>query len=256
MLPAICQFRIRICPEIFRREKDLFVPTCRIIKSRNAKTLLSPFLFRLATGLLALVLFGASGNAATIQVANTDDSGTGSLRQAILSANPGDTITFAPGLDNQLIRLTTGHLTIQVDLTIDASALPNGISISGDADSSGTPTAGDSRVFSIGSHTVVLRKLWIQRGKPEDGVFGDGDVRGGGISSSADLTMIDCVASDCFSGRGGDSSNSAFAQGGYGGGGGGIFNNGSLVVRDPGRCSIQLSRGKHARRDSNTGPPD
>jgi hypothetical protein len=57
--------------------------------------------------------------AATFQVTNTNDSGAGSLRQAIADANaaPGaDTITFAV---TGTIRLTSGMLVVNGDLTID-----------------------------------------------------------------------------------------------------------------------------------------
>ena len=60
---------------------------------------------------LALALVAASVGAATFTVTNTNDSGAGSLRQAILSANgtPGlDTIQFAiPGSGVQTITLST-----------------------------------------------------------------------------------------------------------------------------------------------------
>lgn len=47
---------------------------------------------------------------ATFQVTNTNDAGAGSLRQAILDANAAgdaDTITFAAGLANQTITLSS-----------------------------------------------------------------------------------------------------------------------------------------------------
>src|SRR5437899_982603 len=50
-------------------------------------------------------------------VSTTADSGGGSLRQAILDAAPGDTITFQPGLTGT-IKLGRGHLVIDKALTI------------------------------------------------------------------------------------------------------------------------------------------
>ena len=44
----------------------------------------------------ALCLITLSSQAATITVTNTNDSGTGSLRQAVTGANDGDTIDFEP----------------------------------------------------------------------------------------------------------------------------------------------------------------
>ncbi|PYL35769.1 MAG: hypothetical protein DMF38_03945 [Verrucomicrobia bacterium] len=54
--------------------------------------------------------------AATITVTNTNDSGPGSLRQAILNASSGDTINFAPSVTT--VTLTSGELVIDKNLTI------------------------------------------------------------------------------------------------------------------------------------------
>jgi hypothetical protein len=54
-------------------------------------------------------------SAATITVINNDDSGPGSLRQAIADAAPGDTINFAV---TGTITLTSAELVINKDLTI------------------------------------------------------------------------------------------------------------------------------------------
>src|SRR5438552_14167856 len=51
----------------------------------------------------------------TITVTNTNDSGPGSLRQALLDANDGDTIEFAL---NGTINLTSGELVIDKNVTI------------------------------------------------------------------------------------------------------------------------------------------
>ena len=59
----------------------------------------------------------APAHAATITVANTNDSGAGSLRQAISSAAAGDTISFAASVTGT-ITLNTGELAISHDLTI------------------------------------------------------------------------------------------------------------------------------------------
>src|SRR5256885_650861 len=55
--------------------------------------------------------------ASTITVINTNDSGAGSLRQALLDAHDGDTIAFnIPPLST--ISLTTGELAINKSVTI------------------------------------------------------------------------------------------------------------------------------------------
>ena len=54
--------------------------------------------------------------AATITVVNGNDSGAGSLRQAILVASSGDTINFAPSVTT--VTLTSDELVIDKNLTI------------------------------------------------------------------------------------------------------------------------------------------
>ena len=54
-----------------------------------------------------------------LMVTNNNDSGAGSLRAAIVAAASGDTINFANNLKGQTITLTSGPLTLGVNLTID-----------------------------------------------------------------------------------------------------------------------------------------
>src|SRR5258707_2709806 len=66
----------------------------------------------------AVLLFAAtamSAHAATITVTNTNDSGTGSLRQALAVAHDGDSITFAV---SGTITLTSGALAVPKSVTI------------------------------------------------------------------------------------------------------------------------------------------
>src|SRR4051812_39508709 len=56
--------------------------------------------------------------AATLTVTNFNDSGAGSLRDAIAIASPDDTITFAPSLNGQTIILTSSMLDITKNLNI------------------------------------------------------------------------------------------------------------------------------------------
>src|SRR6516162_2273361 len=55
----------------------------------------------------------------TLTVLITLDSGAGSLRDTITSAQSGDTIVFAPSLDGQTITLTSGELAINKSLDIE-----------------------------------------------------------------------------------------------------------------------------------------
>src|SRR5437868_11937506 len=74
----------------------------------------------------------------TITVTNTNDSGPGSLRQALADANDGDTINFAV---TGTIGLTSGELLAAKDITISGPGAGN-LAINGNA---------NSRVFHIGS---------------------------------------------------------------------------------------------------------
>src|SRR5690348_11203616 len=66
--------------------------------------------------LLCAVVFSAQAN--IITVVNTNDSGPGSLRQALADANDGDTINFDVSLKGQTIALTSGELVIDKSITI------------------------------------------------------------------------------------------------------------------------------------------
>jgi len=93
-------------------------------------------------------------NAVTVQ--NANDSGPGSLRQAIASVCPGGAIGFAPGLAGQTITLSS-PLDIARDLTIDGSRLATPIQISGN---------GSVRVFRVtGGARATLDTLRIVRGR-------------------------------------------------------------------------------------------
>src|SRR5215813_5219225 len=67
---------------------------------------------------IAILLFFAIEtvvDATTITVTNTNDSGPGSLRQALATANNGDTINFAV---SGTITLTSGELDVTKNVTI------------------------------------------------------------------------------------------------------------------------------------------
>src|SRR5215218_5768036 len=83
--------------------------------------------FRVLLSAIALS-FSSQVHAAFVTVTNTNDNLAGSLRQAIQDANPGDTIVFSiPTTDVGYnatthvftINLTSGHLVINKNLTID-----------------------------------------------------------------------------------------------------------------------------------------
>jgi len=110
-----------------------------------------------------------------LSVMNNADSGSGSLRAAIFTANnnsdPTNTITFAPSLAGRTITLTTGELAITKSLTISGPGA-NLLTISGN---------NTSRVFDIsGGKTVTIAGLTIAHGKA---------ATGGGIDNAGTLTL-------------------------------------------------------------------
>jgi hypothetical protein len=83
-------------------------------------------------------------HAATITVMNTNDSGTGSLRQALADANDGDTIEFDVAVTGTIM-LTSSELLVNDDITISGPGA-NTLAVDGNA---------ASRVFHIASGKSV-----------------------------------------------------------------------------------------------------
>lgn len=140
----------------------------------------------------------------TLTVTNNFDSGAGSLRAEIAAAQSGATIVFAPSLDGQTIKLTSGELHVSQNLTIQGPGLSN-LTVSG---------GGVSRVFEVdgATTTVSLSGLTIGQG---DGVAGTAfDGESGGILNFGTLTVSGCDV------VGNTAKNS----------GGGIYNAGTLTV--------------------------
>jgi uncharacterized repeat protein (TIGR01451 family) len=149
-------------------------------------------------GLVALLvgmvgaLSASADRAGTVTVTNTNDSGPGSLRQAIADAQPGDTVEFALGLP-ATITLTSGGLSITKPLTI-AGPGPELLAVSGnDA----------SRVFRVHKPrgatqmAVSLSGLTIRDGNVVH--FGDG----GGLWNDQDLILADVAFHSNVAERGG-----------------------------------------------------
>jgi hypothetical protein len=108
-----------------------------------------------------------------ITVTNTNDSGPGSLRQALLDANDGDTVNFDPSLNGQTITLTSAELVIDTDVTI----LGPGPSLLTVARSSQT----QFRIFHVmPGYNVTIEGIHITGGAVELGSSG-----GGGLNDHA-----------------------------------------------------------------------
>lgn len=176
----------------------------------------------------ALIAFTAKATVVT----NTNDSGAGSLRQAIIDAPAGDTITFAAGLAGQTIALSTiadsaygpSALLVNKNLTIVGLTGNSGVTI---ARAAGAPEMRLIRLTSGAS--VTLRYLTLRDGVARGGNGADSDGGGGGgggglggaIFSEGTLrvensTLTSNSAIGGNGGTGGTSSGSVF--GGNGGG--------------------------------------
>ncbi|MFL5238531.1 MAG: kelch repeat-containing protein [Rhizomicrobium sp.] len=144
----------------------------------------------------------------TFNVHNANDSGMGSLREALANANDGDKIYFHPSLNGQTITLTSGELLVNKSVTITGPGAGQ-LSVSGnDA----------NRVFHIGAGKIVaISGLTITHGFPAP------DYRAGGIyNDHATLTLCNCTVT---------SNSTTFL-----GSGGGIYNDrGTLTVS---KCTI------------------
>lgn len=120
---------------------------------------------------------------ATITVNNTNDSGAGSLREAIADANSGDTIQFNSSLANQKITLTSGQLEIDKNLTIDGGNA-RGLTISGN---------NASRVINLEltpdfqPTSLTVKNLTVADGKT---TAPDKDGAGAGIRAGQDSTLV------------------------------------------------------------------
>ncbi|MBL9115081.1 MAG: hypothetical protein JNJ83_08735 [Verrucomicrobiaceae bacterium] len=158
---------------------------------------------------------GAAERAGTFLVSTTADSGAGSLRQALADAalQPGaDTITFSPGLNEGNIALSSytndgfGNTALTVSgsssVTVDATALPGGLTLSGNG------TGFRAFLVQTGS-SLTLRGLTLS------GFTGQTGNAGGAILNFGTLTLTQCSLS-------GNSATDAS--------GGAIYNGGTLTL--------------------------
>jgi uncharacterized repeat protein (TIGR01451 family) len=190
-------------------------------------------------------------------VTTNADSGAGSLRQAILDACDGATITFDMTQFTSPITLSSAELLINKNLTINgpgASLLTVMRSAAG-----GTP---NFRIFEIANAaiTVNISGLTISNGRTADGASGMPGDNAGGIlnNTNATLNIKGVTVSNNLTGSGGSGAPAGNAGGGIynfgiltltnstvsgnktgggmvGGAGGGIFNNGTATLTN---CTI------------------
>ena len=189
---------------------------------------------RFAIGML-LYAVALPVHATTITVTNTNDSGPGSLRQALADANDRYTIDFAV---TGTIGLTSSELTIDKSITISGPG-PDMLAVSRSSNT-------QFRIFHVVPGQIVsIQGLTISGG--------NADIGGGILNDQATLTLTNCsVVNNVASQEGGGigtafaggsltivnctiSGNSAVAPGfitvGYGGGisGGGTITNSTIT---------------------------
>jgi len=173
--------------------------------------------FRISAFLL--VSLSVTASAATITVINTNDSGAGSLRQAVADAADGDVIDAdIPGT----ITLTSGAIMITHEIEING---PSSGTLVVDADD-------NSRVFHAHGAAVTITDLTMRNGHAPDGAaFGGSGEDGGGVYAATDpLTLQNCIIENCVAGDGVAGTN------GLGGDGGGVYSAGALTMTN---CTVQ-----------------
>lgn len=159
-------------------------------------------------------------------VTNTADSGPGSLRQAIVVANSGDTITFATNVTGT-ITLTTGELAINKNLNVTGPGAKT-LTVSGNH---------ASRIFNIYNGAVTISGLTIANGYwNSGGAVYVNDTAGNVSFSACNITSNSVIGAGAFGGgifvNSGnvtfDSCAISYNQAGWGGGG--IYNNSGGVL--------------------------
>jgi sugar lactone lactonase YvrE len=160
----------------------------------------------------------ASAIGTSLAVTNTNDSGFGSLRDALANAVSGDTINFS--LPSPATITLASTLTINTSLTITGSGASS-VAISGN---------NAVQVMSIGGGTTVsISGVTIENGSLSTGSFPEGaSIYGGGIANAGTLTLSNCVVSGNSAGTG----EFPYYSSGYGGG---IFNSGMLTLSN---CTV------------------
>lgn len=197
--------------------------------------------------LLAALLFAVPLSAATFTVTNANDSGSGSLRDAIDQAEAAagaDVIEFNIGaatpIELSTMDLTKGYgktaLVIDSEIVIDASSSVFAVTITRPA------AAPEMRLFGIGPNAMVtMTGLTLDGGIARGGNGGAGSnalyAGGGGAGMGGaiyiyqgELTLQNCTLSNnqAIGGSGDSASTSANPNGG-GGGGSSSFNGGSFT---------------------------
>ncbi len=155
-----------------------------------------------------IALVPAATASGAITVSNTNDSGPGSIRQAIADAPPGETIVVPAGT----YTLTSDDLTIEKSLTIAGHAAADTIIRSG----------GPFRVFDVGGagNNITISGVTIRDGSL---VTPSGVEEGAGIrNEEGNLTLLNAVVTN----------NRVDVSGSGSGGNGGVAEGGGVYSED------------------------
>jgi uncharacterized protein with beta-barrel porin domain len=188
---------------------------------------------------MAVVTAGFLLTAAPVQgadylVTNANDSGLGSLRQAILDANAAGAGNHTITIDASVTSLTLGATPLDrigVNVTIDGG----GATINGN----------NNRIFFVAEGNVAFRNLSLSGGLAQGGNGGNTQLGGGGggglgaggaifIDSGAAVTVENVAFSANQAAGGAGGSVSGFGASAGGGGGGGLHGNGASGGYDGG----------------------
>lgn len=191
---------------------------------------------------LVLIAAGLLTTAQAGTVSSTANSGAGSLRDVLAAAAPGEVIDFAPGLNGATITLTSGELAlVGRSVTLDASALTAGVTVSGN---------NNARILSITSGSnVILKKLHFVAGR-------EAANKGGGLLvAESTFVMQDCSIQGCYASTDGggiwlNSANATLSRCRISGNESGNFGGGLFII---GNTPLSLTSSQVSGNKSTTG---
>src|SRR5438874_2274856 len=173
--------------------------------------------------LISLVLLCAMAfpaHATTLLVTNTNDSGSGSLRQALADANDGDTIRFAV---TGAIQLTSGELVIDKSITIGGPG-PDSLAVSRTSNT-------QFRIFHVmPGQTVSIQGLTISGGAVANDSSVELTILNSTISGNSAVGQLPCSPGEGGGIAGGGTITNSTINGNHAGWlGGGIAGGGTIT---------------------------
>jgi hypothetical protein len=168
---------------------------------------------------LAAALLAASAQAATLSVTNGGNSGTGSLRDVLANASPGDTIDFAPGV-------VTVYLASELALARDVTIHGPGVTLDGQL--KGRVLQVNTGVNATLRGLTLTNGLLAGKGIDWNGNQASGSSYGAGILNNGTLVLDGVKVQGNYATGGGGGGGGSAGDGG-GGGGGGVKNSAELT---------------------------